>query len=323
MEQRYQTIARQIQAEIDAGTFEEGRMLPTRSALASRFKVARATIDRGVTSLVKKGVLTSTRGFGTVVATRTSVRTIGLLGNYWFNPELPQCVRVERITFNDIRAKADRSILRKFDGLIWLCPDEQEIEWARETPPDQPQLLINRYISGFNYVSIDHGGAIRDITARRLAECPQALPVFLAPATPNGLVWGMREQGFIEACRAASRFYEIVPFPNSFNERLEILKTKFPVPLKQPLIIVTGNLANTGAVIAWVKERGLTWKKNVFYSDFDNEYPADVWGLTVTSFVQDYRLLLNEAVDKTLELITGTRSEAQVLIQPMPIDGDT
>ncbi len=326
VEQRYQTIARKLQAEIDAGTYAEGALLPTRGELAVRYDVARATIDRSVASLIKKGILDAKRGSGTVVASRAPVRNIGFIGKGWelqSRPDISAGVRIERIRFGDIQTKSERNRLRKLDGLIWSYPEHQELAWARETPSSQPQLIINRHLDEFNYVSIDHRGAIRDITAKRLEACPEGIPVFLSDAHADGLVWGMREQGFVDACRAANRFYEVVPLPGSFEGRMATLCEKFPASLNRPFILVSGSRINTGAVVAWVKVRGLQWKKDVYYSDFDNEYPLDIWGLTITSFVQNTALLTDESILRIVDLITGVCTHVKELIPPTFVEGDT
>jgi DNA-binding LacI/PurR family transcriptional regulator len=294
--------------------------------LAARYDVARATVDRAVSSLVKKGILKSKRGSGTVVASSAPVRNIGFIEKGWelqSRSDISAGIRIERIRFGDLQSKSERNHLRKLDGLIWSYPENQQLGWARETPPSQPQLIINRHIDEFNYVSIDHRGAIRDITAKRLADCPDGIPVFLTDAHADGLVWGMREQGFVDACRAANRFYEVVPLPGSFEGRIAALEAKLPGTLKRPFILVSGSRINTGAVVAWVKGRGLTWKKDVYYSDFDNEYPLDIWGLTVTSFVQDTTLLTEESIRRIIDLITGVCTQVKELILPTFLEGDT
>ena len=451
MEQRYQMIAKRLLAEIEAGAFGAGAALPTRTELASRFHVARATMDRAVACLVRKGVLAARRGAGTVVTARGPVRTVALIGSdrtVLRPPRQPSGVTVQRLGFESLRTKSARRALRHFDGLIWSYPEDRELEWARETPTDQPQLLVNRHIEEFNYVSTDHRGAIRDITARRLAACPKGTPVFLSAAhgdglvpaganngllachiwdvqslrglrgvpdvrrrspgaagrpematrragrfveksgqhsnvtqktslagqdmtaishgnpggrapgrdnpsagsstmvrhrllslptdshrpsarptgrylRPTALVWGMREDGFVDACRTARRFYEILALPDDFDGRIALLEARFPAPLERPLILVSGSRVNTGAVIAWAKARGFAWKKDLFYSDFDNESPPEVWGLTVTSFIQDDASLAGKAMEQILDLITGARHEVKQLIPPRFITGDT
>lgn len=326
MEQRYQTIARALQQEIESGRFAEGELLPTRTALATRFDVARATLDRAVSCLIRKGVLEARRGSGTAVATRTPVRTLAFLGQdvgVDVRSLVPAGVRLERIRYDEITSRSERSALRRFDGLIWNLPEDREIQWARETPAGQPQLVVNRHLDGFNYVSVDHRGAIRGITERRLAECRDGLPVFLSATGANGLVWRMREEGFVDACRSADRFYEIVQLPAEFDGRVATLRARFPDPASRPLVLVSGSRANTGAVVAWVTAGGLKWRRDIYYSDFDNEYPAEVWGLTITSFIQDFKTLSAESIARTLDLIEGRTREVRELIPPRFVAGDT
>lgn len=328
MEQRYQTIARRLTAEVDSGAFRRGKPLPTRAELAEKFGVARATVDRAVSSLVRKGILESHRGSGTVVAVKAPPqRTVALLrGGSGVMPEMepPPGLRVEQLFYDAVASKSARLALRRFDGLLWSFPGDREIGWARETPSDLPQLIINRHLDGFNYVSTDHRGAIRGITVKRLAECPKGTPVFLTLAGSQGsLVLGMREQGFVDACRKAGRFYEFLPLPGDFHGKMATLREKFPEPLKRPLILVSGALDITGAVIAWARESGIAWREDIFYSDFDNDYPLSVWGISVTSFIQDYSELAATSMRKILELVTGASSEVKLLLPPRFKEGDT
>ncbi len=328
MEQRYQTIARRLMGEIVSGAIAKDKSLPTRAELAERFGVARATIDRAVTSLVRKGVLEARRGSGTVVSAADAPRrTVALLrGGGGIPPEVdaPPGLKVEQLFYDSLTTRSARLELRRFDGLLWSFPEDREVAWARETPSDLPQLIINRHLEDFNYVSTDHRGAIRGITERRLAACPKGMPVFLSLASSGGgLVLGMREEGFIDACRKAGRFYEFLPLPDDFHGKTAALDKKFTSPLKRPLILVSGCLGITGAVVAWAAARGLAWGKNLFYSDFDNDYPISVWGLTVTSFLQDYETLTTTAMAKLLDLITGAAGEVKLLIPPKFVEGGT
>ena len=327
MEQRFQTIARRLLAEIESDAFGKDRPLPTRAELARRYGVARATMDRAVACLVRKGVLAARRGAGTVrAAMGGTVHTVALLNgsdSLLRRIDPPPELRVEPIAYDALVTKLSRRALRRFDGLLWGYPEDRELAWARETPADLPQLLVNRHLDEFNYVSTDHRGAIRGVTAARLSACPKGMPVFLSAIGPESVVLGMRREGFVDACRNARRFYEVLPLTEDFNGKIAALERTFPRPLKKPLILVSGAIANTGAVISWAQTRGLVWKKDIFYSDFDDSYPLNVWGLGVTSFLQDYETLFATALGKLLDLITGAASEVRMLMPPKYVEGDT
>lgn len=42
-----------------------------------------------------------------------------------------------------------------------------------------------------------------------------------------------------------------------------------------------------------------------FYSDFDNEFDCDVWGVKVTSFIQEQPRLFREALAKLERILDG------------------
>ena len=65
--QPFQRIANALEAQIAAGKYPPGRALPSRNVLVREFGVARATIDRSIALLVKRGRLSSRHGSGTYV----------------------------------------------------------------------------------------------------------------------------------------------------------------------------------------------------------------------------------------------------------------
>lgn len=326
MSERYQSIARRILSDIESGLYRKGELLPTRTELSLRFKVARATLDRAVTLLVRRGILESSRGSGTLVSMGGRNYQIALVGapsNILHSKSASKRCQIELIPITTLASKSERSVLRRFDGIVWGYPEKQQLSWSRELPDSIPQIIVNRDVDGFNYVSTDHRGAIQSITSERLALCPDGLPVFLCKAGTSGIVWTKRQEGFVDACRDASRFYEVIKLPSSFAGCIAAFEKRFPSPLSQPLIMVSGFLAATGSVMTWARGRRFAWSKDIFYSDFDNEYPEDVWGIRCTSFVQDYDNLLDEAVVRLLEIIDKKISSAKVLVPPRRINGDT
>jgi len=326
MEEQYQTIARRLIEEIEAGRFKKGQLLPTRTELASRFSVARATVDRAVTLLVRRGLLFSARGSGTVVSDKGRNYRIAIVGSELCLPspgKIPAHCKLDVIPYSKVEAKSARQELRSYDGLIWSFPDERHLEWIRSVPSSIPRIVVNRHLDEFNFVSTDHRGAIRMISSERLSACPEGLPVFLSGSTLLGMVMSMRAEGFIDACRQAGRFYETLELPDSFEGKIQMLESRFPAPLKKPLIIVSGFLAATGAVMVWARSRGFVWRKDAYYSDFDNEYPTDVWGVSISSFIQDFEALGVEAVNRIVDLIDGSVDEVKILVPPKRAQGVT
>ncbi len=327
MESRYPNIARQVLADIEAGVFKPGDRLPKRSELAKRFGVARATVDRAIRGLVENGVLESRRGSGTAVASDKIVYRLALLGapsRATFHQQISNVCQIEPIAYQSIIKKSQRASLLDFDGIVWYCPDELQLTWAREFSGKLPQIILNRHLDDFNYVSTDHRGALHQITARRLAQAPNACPFFLLDdSTCESLVWKMRLEGFTDACREAGRYHEFLATPSDFEGKMSAIENRLVTIKNRPLVIVSGTRQNTGAVVAWARSKGLVWKKDLLYSDFDNDFTRDVLGVEVTSFIQDYPSMVITGIQKLLDMIKGVTEKTQILVSPTFIEGET
>jgi GntR family transcriptional regulator len=64
---RYMQIARIVEAEIRAGTWQQGSVGPSRTTLAQRFGVAGETARRAQAWLAERGYLVNVPGVGMVV----------------------------------------------------------------------------------------------------------------------------------------------------------------------------------------------------------------------------------------------------------------
>jgi GntR family histidine utilization transcriptional repressor len=64
----YQQIKEYILAQIQAGVWRAGDLVPSENELVKRFGVARMTVNRAVRELASEGVLTRSQGSGTFVA---------------------------------------------------------------------------------------------------------------------------------------------------------------------------------------------------------------------------------------------------------------
>lgn len=64
---RYLQVAKIVEAEIRAGTWEPGKAAPSRVQLAERFGIARETAARAHSYLVQRGYLVAVPGVGMVV----------------------------------------------------------------------------------------------------------------------------------------------------------------------------------------------------------------------------------------------------------------
>lgn len=328
MDKQYIAIAKRIREKVDSGVYVPGAPIPTRMELAKSFGVARPTIDRCIEFLTANGTLVSRQGSGTYVNTlRTYSRRLALISTSNITSEFPEISgQITYVPISKVTQKSTLAPLLKSDGLLWYRPEEAFLEFIQDFKDKLPQVIINRTIDGFNCVSSDHRGAYREITTERLTAFPKASPCFLSLREAQGgsLVAGYRESGFVDACRAKKRFYEIIHMPLEFEEKIKTLENHFSKKESSPLIIVSDSLSHSGAVMFWARENNLVWKKDLLYSDFDNSYPSNVWGVDVTSYIQDDKLVLTTAIDKLMAILEDRdKGPEHILIFPKRKNGET
>jgi hypothetical protein len=112
--------------------------------------------------------------------------------------------------------------------------------------------------------------------------------------------------------------------PLDFKEKIETLGNHLSQKKPRPFIIVSDSLSHTGAVAFWARSNKMTWRKDLFYSDFDNSYPSNVWGVDVTSYIQDDRLVLSTSIDKLMSIVEGRdKGPEHLLIFPKRKNGET
>ncbi|MDG4796393.1 GntR family transcriptional regulator [Micromonospora sp. WMMD1082] len=65
---RYRVIADELRKRIESGAIPSGALLPTESAIAAEFHVARGTIRKAIAALREEGQVATEQGRGTYVA---------------------------------------------------------------------------------------------------------------------------------------------------------------------------------------------------------------------------------------------------------------
>jgi DNA-binding LacI/PurR family transcriptional regulator len=328
MDKQYISIAKKLRKMVESGIYAPGSPIPTRIELAKSFGVARPTIDRCIEFLTANGTLISRQGSGTYVSRiQTYSRRLALISDSNIISGFPEISgQITYVPFSKASEKSAFASLLKFDGLLWYRPEESVLDCIQDFKDKLPQVIINRTIEGFNCVSTDHRGAYREITTDRISAFPKISPCFLSLREAQGgsLVAGYRESGFVDACRKKNRFYEIVHMPLDFKEKIKTLKNHLSQKECSPLIIVSDSLSHTGAVMFWASNNNMTWKKDLFYSDFDNVYPSNVWGAEVTSYIQDDSLVLSTSIDRLMDIVEGRdKGPEHLLIFPKRKNGET
>lgn len=320
---RYRKITTALENRIRTGVYAPGAALPPRVELMAEFSVARATIDRCIGELRRKNLVTSRHGSGTFVKEELyhpyHVALVGFSGESY---GLPEEWQIDMVARQELARKSDWSKLLNYDGVLWFRPDSELYPVIDFVHGNVPQVAVNRTLPGEVCISTDHRGAYYEITRERLDALPEG-QVFLLKSSPASAPVSYREAGFIDACRAAQRFYEIWLMPGDFDERLAILE-QLPLDSGKPLLLISTSLSNTGAVMWFVRAHGLRWRQDIWYSDFDNDCPEDYWGVTVTSYIQNEKALLDGAVSELRSLLDGeTPGERHTLIFPRRSNGET
>lgn len=327
MSKKYIDIAKKIREQIDAGIYKPGETLPTRLELAREFAVARATIDKCIDFMVSNGTLLSRQGSGTYV--NSGVSTEGYRIACVVPASAIQSIKAEcsaRLFFiaaESLNDKSARAELLKYDGLLWHRPEEPLLAWIEEQKNKIPQVMINRTFDEYYCVSTDHKGAYREITKERLEICPDVFPYFINDVK-YGMVGNYREKGFIEACREKGRFYETIYVSKNFEERIKEFNERIEISSGKPILLLAASYYYTGSVVTWARERKLKWRQDIYYSDFDNDSDLSVWGIKISSYIQNDNLVFLTAIKTIVDLVSGkVPSEKHVLIFPQRIFGDT
>ena len=320
---RSRKITTELENRIRGGIYAPGSALPPRVELMAEFSVARATIDRCIGELRRRNLVISRHGSGTFVKDELhNPYHVAVVNSHELKHKLPDAWEVKFLHEKSLQHKSDWSTLLDYDGVIWVRPG-RTLKPAIEFLHNQvPQVVINRIIPGEVCVSTDHRGAYYDITRERLDHLP-ASQVYLLQTNEVSDPGSYREAGFIDACRAAQRFYEVLQMPDDFEDKLAKLE-ELPVQSDNPLLLVSTTMSNTGAVMWFARMHNLQWGKDIFYSDFDNDLPSTCWGVKVTSFIQNYSAMFDGAVSELESLLEGKLGgESHTLIAPERRQGNT
>ena len=133
-----------------------------------------------------------------------------------------------------------------------------------------------------------------------------------------------RLAGFTDACREKKCFYEICRMPDDFEGKIQVLRQKLAeFEPQRPVVLVSDSLGHTGAVMALAREQQWQWQKTHLYSDADNFYPVEVWGVQVTSFRQDHFQLIQDGVERIQRMLAGDDDGELTLIEVDFCYGDT
>jgi DNA-binding LacI/PurR family transcriptional regulator len=292
------------------------------------FQVARATLDRAVQELVVSRRLTSRQGSGTSVnPVSEHRRDVALIGSpYGVDEEVYKHFNCRVFKKELLAKRSNWAMLYEYDALLWRFPNSTDLPVIEAMNGRIPQVVVNRIIPGVMCVSTDHRGAYCSITAERIEKHPDALPVFLS-CGGDSLPGQYRFDGFTDACRNAGKFYELWKFApeQNFADRVEEMTKRMQNSDDRKIIAVSDSSSLTGAFMRMVAGSNRKFGENLWYSDFDNSYAENVWGVRVTSFIQNYEALITTALEQLKKLLeNGSEQRAEhKLIFPLRRNGET
>jgi len=309
---KYIQIRDAILHDIRSGKLPPGSKLPRRENLIEKYSVARATMNKAITDLINAGVLTALRKRGTFVANADSraetalvcdLKDVGYqsgknmlddIGRNIFSYILTHAPKHLRLSVIDCDTIQNSEELERYRKVVMLMPLKKELDIARKLCATEV-CVINRSVPGFNCVSTDHRSATRDVTGVFLDELGSDCQVFFLDMTDfSQVIRNERREGFIEACEKHQIFYRIIS-GTGFDIVEPLLKQQI-IPGKK-IVIVSGSRFLTGPVFKYSILKGLTFGKDIFYSDFDNFDSKIYFGEPIISIVQNYTALGQAAID--------------------------
>ena len=170
------TVENFIVQEIKNGNISVGSKIPSRSALAKRFKCSRTVVEHAVDILKNAGYLNGERGSGTYVinthAQSEKIRHLKIIADFNFsslnNSLLPILnfsdlnISVEWVPANRAVTELDNLCIPG-NAVITMRPKIGQIDLLEKLKKRNiPILLLNRDYDGFDYIMTDPAASIRE-----------------------------------------------------------------------------------------------------------------------------------------------------------------
>jgi GntR family histidine utilization transcriptional repressor len=207
----FQRIKDYLLAEIAAGTWKEGDVIPSEQALVKQFGVSRMTVNRAVRELTAEQVLTRRQGSGTYVAqqkyqaTLLEIKSIADEVRARGHAHRSSLQQLERLRASDLMAKQFdlppghplfHSVIVHFENGVpiqvedrWVnpqcAPDYMEQDFAHITPNEY--LMQAAPLQGATY-SIEALAAPRDIADMLAIDTKQPCLVLRRQTRSAGLI---------------------------------------------------------------------------------------------------------------------------------------
>ena len=188
-----------ISKDIRDGVYPPGTKLPTRMTMMEKYNIARASIDKVIRQLVEEGLLSSTQGSGTyVLDTRNSEPHLYIVLNTEkeceeanaFHSKLSMMLtNVSKdmkhtiVGSKDFEKSFSEVLQNNRSRVIWSRPSIKSYGYiASLYKAGIPQILVNRPIPAYNFVTTDTRKAIKDVFEHVKSENDKARMGLIVPS---------------------------------------------------------------------------------------------------------------------------------------------
>jgi DNA-binding LacI/PurR family transcriptional regulator len=342
----FQRILSDIEGRIEREDLRKGDLLPTRADLAKQYDAARATVDKALAELSRRGLIESGSGKRTLVLGRervaTEAHTIGVLWNW---PE------------NQERHGGDYLDLL-FRGIREACAEHMlEVHFRSAPLHTWPELIQGKGAQGLVVVRPDYSDAttLDGIQAAGVPTIlvPGVLDEVAAPsisadnaagaemAVEHLYQLGHRDIGFVSlTATVPDHFERLKAFLEATGRRgmavrpewIGLAHERNPVLFRDhlsdwlqkdhhPTAIVSCDFMMTLAVLGRLRELGLEIPRDVSVVTFDDPAVASQLHPPLTAVAQPIPRLGYRAIERLRELIAGQdvpkvdRIETQLVVR--------
>ena len=164
----YQRIKDHVLQQIQSGIWQEGDAIPSETALARQFEVARMTVNRALRELTDEQTLTRTQGSGTFVAQQKYQSTLVQLRN--IADELAARGHKHRGELQKLeRCRADAALLRQFElSAAQTLFHSVVVHFENEQPIQVEDRYVNPAVAP-DYMAQDFGSQTPNAYLTRVA----------------------------------------------------------------------------------------------------------------------------------------------------------
>lgn len=319
---KYEKVKQVILEDIRRGRLKPGDKLPVREELVKKYGTTRTTIDKAISGLVSKNILTASRRHGTFVATKKMSRRIALISweksisrhinhftdRYNFFSLFGTLMEgLKDNTFKIIEPEKmyeDPQVLDDYDYILWnALPLDTLNDIVEKLNCREKIILLNRYYEGFNFASTNHQESSRKLTEVFLKNLPdESVFYFLDIETNNdgmSYILNERKKGFLKACEKYRRFYRFLKVSiSSYPNYLPDITSLQDMQLADaPACVISPTMFISGAIMRFIGENGLRLNKDIYYADFNNENSIINTGYPIPSVLEDFMSMGQAAME--------------------------